>query len=157
MSCISLAILARSAAAASATCWSRAVVQLGEVSAAGGGVKPEAQGGGDHAGHEDAVKPPRAARVPEQDSNGEEFEHDSAGQRVPARPQRCHGVQGDQQRQPVGQVPVPQPGGNDGGDEQAEHGDGPDPPHKQRRYRQRQHDNLHHGRAGAVTDKLWHC
>ena len=82
----------------------RAVVQFGEVGAAGGGVQAEPERGGDHAGEEDRVSttsaPPASRTQP--DDHGE-LEQAGARQRVPPRPQRGHRVQGDEQGQAVDQ------------------------------------------------------
>jgi hypothetical protein len=45
-------------------------VQFGEVGAAGGGVQPETEGSGDHAGQEDRVSPPAAACEQDQPDDG---------------------------------------------------------------------------------------
>ncbi len=85
----------------------RAVVQFGEVGAAGGDVQAKPEGGGDHAGHEDRVKPPAAACEHEQPGQRGELEHSGARQRVPPRPPRCHGVQGGEQGRAVDRAGIP--------------------------------------------------
>ena len=82
----------------------RAVVQFGEVGAAGGGVQAEAQGGSDHPGGEDRVIPPAAAREQEQPGDRGQLDQAGAHEGVPARTHRCHGVQGDEQGQTIDRV-----------------------------------------------------
>ncbi len=108
MSCISRAMRARSAAAASWACWSRSrssphgpVLERGQVGPPGPHVHAEHERGGDHAGQEhERAAAPRTGRRP---ADGREHRHPA-----PARRRRrarvaggCsggHRVEGDQQR-----------------------------------------------------------
>ncbi len=134
-----------------------AVVQFGQVGAAGGGVQAEAEGGGNQAGDEDRVIPPAGACEQEQPDQGGELEQAGASQRVPARPHRCHGVQGDEEGRGGDEVPVPEAAGKGDGHDPAEHRDGPDPADQQRRRHQGQHDNCRRARVAAVMEQLGHC
>jgi hypothetical protein len=118
----------------------RTVVQFGEVSAAGSVVQAESESGGEHSGQEDRVKPPEAARIPEQADDPGDLEHGCAGKCVPPRPHRCHGVQGNQQGRAVDRVIRPQPGAGRGSQDQSEHRQGPDSTDQQRRGCQCQHE-----------------
>jgi len=90
----------------------RAVVQFGEVGAAGGPVQAEAEGGGDHSGKEDRVIPPAASREQEQAGDHGQLEQVGTNQSVPAWPPCGHRVQGDQQAHAVeGVGPEPGPDG----------------------------------------------
>ena len=89
-----------------------AVAQLGEVGAAGGDVQAEAEGGGDQARtgrSRQSTSGRRASRSTAMTTMSSSTA--GAGQRVAARLQRRHGVQGDEQRQPGDQVAVPQTAG----------------------------------------------
>ena len=115
----------------------RAVAQFGQVGPAGGRVQAQPEGGGDHAGREDRIEPPAAAREQQQPDDHSQLEQARAHERVPARPQRGHRVQGDEQGRAVDGV-GPQADAGVQGQHHAEHRDRPEPADQQRRGRQGQ-------------------
>ena len=135
----------------------RAVAQFGQVGPAGGRVQAEPEGGRDHAGNEDRVEPPAAAREQQQPDDHPQLEQARAHERVPAWPQRGHGVQGDEQGRAVDGV-GPETDAGVQGQHHGEYRDRPDPADHERRGRQgQQQEDGRHVPAGVVVDGGWAC